>query len=632
MALSLFRRVVLNGSSRNGSTSLPRTRWSQARFYSMTVALLLASLALASPAVPATAAQEGGSGPVTTTTIQRVGRMSWDEMLELEARTPRVLQAPRVMPRMLGPAPREIDLTPVQPIPPAAAAAIEPPPDEREARGPFAMTRTFVALGDNNAGIPPDTMGAVGPNHLMTMINTQVRIQDKSGVNISTVSLSTFWGPSTASSPFDPKVIYDPLSDRWIATIDDEAQSGGSGVPWAISDTSDPTGSWDFYYLDADSANICWADFPGIGVNDTHIVLTNNMFAVSDNAYCGTKMWVMDKEDALAGDPVLTTEFEYPCCIGDQSVDGFTLKPVQSFESSPGVLYVVDNSGWGASGVPAMRLSQVTGSAGASASWSVVAGGLYPGTGLFFVANDFEYGMIGASQPGTSTLIDTGDTRMTDPVQRNGHIWAVHSAGLPNGGLVDRTAAFWYEIDPTAMDSGPIVQSGVLSPGTNSHYSYPSIVANKNDDAAMGFSHANSTTYIEEMAAGRASTDTAGTMRTPYVIRAGEDTYVKDFGSGLVRWGDYSATRVDPTDDTTFWSIQQRAVIDVGPGASDDRWETNWSRNQRSLNFFEGDEEDDALAAAFRAYLERLDLGWLVAEEEAPKKSKLPRGQEARRP
>ena len=39
-----------------------------------------------------------------------------------------------------------------------------------------------------------------------------------------------------------------------------------------------------------------------------------------------------------------------------------------------------------------------------------------------------------------------------------------------------------------------------------------------------------------------------------------------------MRWGDYSATVVDPEDDTTFWTIQEYAVEDEGPDPDDDRW------------------------------------------------------------
>src|SRR5437773_10738018 len=47
------------------------------------------------------------------------------------------------------------------------------------------LSTNFTGLDDNNTYSPPDTMGAVGPNHLMIMINGQVRIQNRTGTTVS---------------------------------------------------------------------------------------------------------------------------------------------------------------------------------------------------------------------------------------------------------------------------------------------------------------------------------------------------------------------------------------------------------------------------------------------------------------
>src|SRR2546430_9736941 len=55
------------------------------------------------------------------------------------------------------------------------------------------------------------------------------------------------------------------------------------------------------------------------------------------------------------------------------------------------------------------------------------------------------------------------------------------------------------------------------------------------------------------------STDAAGTMRDPVTLKAGEGNYYKTFRTSADRnrWGDYSATQVDPADDTSFWTTQE---------------------------------------------------------------------------
>ena len=61
------------------------------------------------------------------------------------------------------------------------------------------------------------------------------------------------------------------------------------------------------------------------------------------------------------------------------------------------------------------------------------------------------------------------------------------------------------------------------------------------------------------------------------MLKLGEDSYETQ-GEGKVRWGDYSATVVDPEDDRTFWTIQEYAEEDEGPDPYDDRWGTWWGK------------------------------------------------------
>ena len=171
------------------------------------------------------------------------------------------------------------------------------------------MTMSFLALPDNNTTIPPDTHGAVGPNHVMTMLNSQVRIQDKTGLTISTVSLTTFWAPAGGTGVFDPRLKYDAGSSRWVATCDSDRRTAAASVLFAISSTSDPTGTWTFYLIDADPTNVNWADYPDIGYNSTWIAITNNMFTNVGDTAKGPSMWVIDKSTALAGGALTFTFF-----------------------------------------------------------------------------------------------------------------------------------------------------------------------------------------------------------------------------------------------------------------------------------------------------------------------------------
>jgi hypothetical protein len=67
------------------------------------------------------------------------------------------------------------------------------------------------------------------------------------------------------------------------------------------------------------------------------------------------------------------------------------------------------------------------------------------------------------------------------------------------------------------------------------------------------------------------------------IFKTGEDYYNKTFASGRNRWGDYSASQVDPVDDSAMWTLQQYAMLRTGTndgtsGANSSRWSTWWAK------------------------------------------------------
>lgn len=546
------------------------------------------------------------------------GRTTWDEMIRRETNAPARATARRAVPRMPGPSPRRIETDTSPAGPPAAVGASAATPASNAS---LTLGAAFLALDDNNTSIPPDTMGAAGPSHLVVMLNTEVRIQNKTGTQASRVSLDSFWTAGTGlnGDPFDPRISFDSLSGRWVAAADANGGSGASGVWLAVSATSDPTGGWTFYSFAADPAfpsGTTWADFPSLGINSKWIVVTNNMFSVDpDPDFVGVKMWVIDKATALAGGTVTATIFPagfdfQP--VNSVTVSSFTISPALTFDALAEDLYLLDNPGFiDDTNTFLLRLSRLSGPAG-SPTWSTWPGSTIldnssASTGLFPVVNNFSFDQFSASQAGIGETclggpnngnpcrtsldcpqppppgiaaacrrIDTGDPRMSNAVFRNGRLWGTHSAGLPAGSVAQRTAVFWYEIDPTVPAGSPIVQSGVIDPGIiDGHHFFPSIAVNQRNDVCIGLSRSDNGRFAEAVVTGRLAADPPGTMEPPSVFKAGEAGYYKTFGSTRNRWGDYSATVVDPADDSTFWTIQEYAAA---PFNGFDRWGTYWGR------------------------------------------------------
>ena len=163
----------------------------------------------------------------------------------------------------------------VSPVP-----GIVPPP----------LLSSFPAMRDLGR-FPPDTQGAAGPNHLVTILNSGFEVFDKAtGATLfGPISLRAFWSPlgtgpgEPARSPFDPKILFDQDSGRWIVMSDSNVTS--SHVLVAISNDANPMLGFTMYAIRADPFDVTWADFPALGVDPGHVYITNNMQAVSNSAF-----------------------------------------------------------------------------------------------------------------------------------------------------------------------------------------------------------------------------------------------------------------------------------------------------------------------------------------------------------
>jgi hypothetical protein len=108
----------------------------------------------------------------------------------------------------------------------------------------------------------------------------------------------------------------------------------------------------------------------------------------------------------------------------------------------------------------------------------------------------------------------------------------------------------WYEIrDPDGTPS--IFQEGTVKDGDLSLW-MGSIAMDEAGDIAVGFSESSKTTNPAIAFTGRVPSDPLNTMESPALIWQG-------LGSerGVDRWGDYSSLSIDPSDDCTFWYVNQ---------------------------------------------------------------------------
>ncbi|HEX8650066.1 MAG TPA: carboxypeptidase regulatory-like domain-containing protein [Pyrinomonadaceae bacterium] len=420
-----------------------------------------------------------------------------------------------------------------------------------------AAASSFKALGDNNTTIPPDTHGAVGPNHLMVTLNSEVRIQNRTGGIISTVSLDSFWSRLGSLNTFDPKVLYDPFNNRWIFTACANPESAASALLIGVSQTSDPTANWKLYKIDVDSTNTLWADYPSIGFNKNWIVVAVNMFTVSNNSYSRENIYAFNKASMYAFGSATFKKFE--------AEEGFSSTPAITYDNTLSTMYLVEDwAGNSGGGRGYLRISTITGAVG---SESLNTGVAFPSSTSWGTYIDGDF----APQLGSTDKIQNNDSRMQNTVYRNGSLWCAQTVFLPVIRPHTRAGVQWWELTP----AGTVKQVGRIEDTTGQKfYAFPSIAVNKNNDVLVGYSSFSSQQYASANYSFRKGTDPLNTMQSSYVVKPGESPYYKTFSGDENRWGDYSATVVDPVNDLDMWVIQEYAAMPAGASL----WGTWWGR------------------------------------------------------
>lgn len=416
-------------------------------------------------------------------------------------------------------------------------------------------TNSFLAVGDNNTAIPPDTMGAVGPNHVMTTLNSQVRVQTKTGTILSTVSLDSFWASVGSPDVFDPHITYDSFNNRWIFSGVANADLPSASIVIGVSSTSDPTQSWYLYSVDVDAAGVLWADYDYLGFNKDWVVVSANVFTNgATGGFDSVRLWVFDKSDLYTNGPAVFTLLKM-----NPSTQAFSVAPAQTHDNLLATMYLVEE--WDGS-FGQLRVSTITGPVG---NESLAIGTAYP-----TVTNQWETYNIPDNlgpQFGINQGVDLGDTRVQTCRYRDGSLWVTQNAHLPLD-TPTRCAAQWWQFRP----DGTVEQFGrVEDPTGVSMYAYPSLAVNVYRDVLLGYSRFSSSQYVSGNYSFRYSSDPPGTLRADTVLKDGEASYYYADSSGANRWGDYSATAVDPTDDLTLWTLQQFA-------AAGNKWSTWWGR------------------------------------------------------
>lgn len=437
---------------------------------------------------------------------------------------------------------------------------------------------------------PSDNSLAVGPNHIVQIVNSRFAVYTKKGARYNSTG-TVLYGPVPTNEIFagfggvcqerdngDAVVRYDQLADRWLAVMPifsaipptvsrkvavhagepakpgHVSRPGAAGGPpsnpvraqgpyamcYAVSTGNDPLGKYYRYAFE----RTLFPDYPRPAVwPDGYYVPTSTGDTVIQKHVC-----IADRAKMLKGLPA--TE---QCLVIDgvnflnnSDVDGKATPP----KGAPNIMMA-------AGGTQLTKIFQDDG----IYYWKVYVDWRNPektravGPLKISVA-PYHYLCDGqlsncVPQPGTDQRLDSqGDKLMQRLVYRRignqEFIVAAHSIDTKAGGGGVR----WYEFRLNENHDPVLDQQGTYAPDGRYRW-MPSIDIDKIGDIGVGYSFGGPEDFPGQRFAARLASDPKGMLTFHESILAEGQASQKN----TLRWEDYTTTAIDPSDDCTFWYV-----------------------------------------------------------------------------
>jgi hypothetical protein len=423
---------------------------------------------------------------------------------------------------------------------------------------------TGTTYGVNSQALPPDPNGVIGPTRFMEFVNGAVAVYNRTnGISVQRKTDIKFWSDagliiSPDSGVSDPRVIYDPMVQRWFATqVDFDATANdptteGNDFLLAVSTTSSPTGPWKGFLIPADPDNGYFADFPTLGVDSNAVYISGDFY--SSSLAMGPGLLSIPKADLIAATPTIANMTWYG--VMDYGVRGDVLQPAVCFDgSASGSILAMGDIGSDSTPHSNVVWFAVQNAGGTTPTLSpsaslTVAPYEVPDNDLLGVPQ------FTALQPDNTSTLQANDPRLAAKVFAvGGVLYAVHNTEL-NG----RIAIRWYRI--RAADHTLLEQGTIADP--NLDLFFPSIAANQYGTVMICCDGSGLGTYISNFAYAGQTVNGRTTFGSGILLQSGIVSYhdLNEVYGDLLdmpvtsRWGDYSTLSVDPNDPTQFWTIQ----------------------------------------------------------------------------
>ena len=449
---------------------------------------------------------------------------------------------------------------------------------------------------------PPDQALCVGNGYVVESVNTALRVFDNSGSPLTPpIALNQLFGLAPEiirSNPLvfgdftsDPKCYYDVDTNRFFLTLLQLGVepttgdfTGDSSIMIAVSQTNDPTGTWDIYSFNTTNDGTggtpshpncpCYGDQPLIGADANGFYITTNEFPVHASGFNGAQVYAMDKFALAAGSPTAVVMFNAGAIPAPDNGTWYSIQPATT---PPGGNYET------AEGGAEYFMSALEFSGGLDnriAVWALTntssLSSLIPDVHLGFKIIESEvYGLVPATEQADGPrplaasfgkpkekleLLEGNDDRMQQVVYSAGKLWGANSSPVRKQTRPTRAGIAYYIVSPSISQgqvSAWMFNQGYIA-AADAQASYPSIAVNKNGEGLIAFALTSRDFYPS---VGYVTLNSSGAGNVVHVAASGalpEDGlsgYV-NFGGGrtprTARWGDYTAAVADEGGNIWF--------------------------------------------------------------------------------
>jgi hypothetical protein len=390
---------------------------------------------------------------------------------------------------------------------------------------------------------PPDSWVAVSPSYVIQSTNSLIRISNRSGAPISSLYDWALLDIPVDQFGSDARILWDAYHGRWVAvdlSTDSDGTFANNYVNLAVSETADPLGVWDQYYVYF--GNVL-PDFPGIASSTDKVVISQDEYSSGASVFDGASLIIIDWSELL--NPGTFTTLWYTGAIPSIA----HARPAQVLTPSATVHLVWDDVATG------------------DAMYQNVEGHVVGATIAFLdFQNLTSLGALPFNTPpdprqsgSPATIANAIDERPTDAVWRNNQLWWVSTMGIdPGTGVVDAFVA--QNVTTTA--GTPISPTSFSAYANGEDRFMGGIGLAGNGDLVATYSLSSPSTFVSSMVAGLSP---IYGVTTEFELDPGTATY------GGTRWGDYVGVAADPSATSAVWLSSETA-------AADGTWQTSIAR------------------------------------------------------